>query len=68
MDSTTKLISAFQEYGRRTGLRPATVSTRVANDGKFYDGLLEGKGITMKRYEKIMRWFEENMPPSEAQP
>jgi len=62
MNSKDTLISAFDRYCELTGLAPATVSTKVANDGKFYDSVKAGSGFTMKRYEKIMRWFQENTP------
>ena len=63
MDYRQTLINAFDSYCEKSGLAPATVSTRVVNDGKFYDGLTKGKGVTMKRFERAMQWFRENKPP-----
>jgi hypothetical protein len=62
MDHRLNLISAFDRYCEITGLSPATVSTKAANDGKFYDSIKGGADCTTKRYQKIIAWFKANTP------
>jgi len=66
MDFRDNLITAFNRYCEITGLQPATVSTKVTNDGKFYESILNGAGCTMKRYEHIMEWFKVNTPKTKS--
>lgn len=62
MDYRENIIQAKNRYCEITGLAAATVATKVMNDGKFFDRVEEGKGFTMDTYEKVMRWFQDNMP------
>lgn len=62
MDFRDILIAEFTRHCEATGLAPSTVSTKAANDGKFYDSLVDGAGFTMQRYEKVMQWFKDHTP------
>lgn len=62
MDYRLDILSAAKRYCEVTGLAAPTVATKVMNDGKFFDRLESGGGCTMKTYQKVMHWFEENMP------
>lgn len=66
MDYRSNIIEAKNRYCEITGLAPATVATKVANDGKFFDRIEAGKGFTMATYEKVMEWFKENTPKKKA--
>lgn len=66
MDLRDNLITAFKTYCERTGLAPATASTKAANDGKFYDSLLTGAGFTERRYYKVMDWLKQNTPTNKT--
>lgn len=59
-----KLIEAKNLYCASTSLSSATVGTKVANDGKFFDRVEGGGSLTIETYEKVMQWFEENTPKS----
>lgn len=56
------LLSEAKRYCSMTGIAPATLSTKIMNDGKFLDRVKAGKGFTSKTYYKVKDWFSENMP------
>lgn len=60
--SINHLTTLAHAYAAHTGLALSTVSTRVANDGKFFRRLDEGAGVTVGRANRIMRWFCVNWP------
>lgn len=62
MDHRQIVISAFDRHCEITGLAPATVSTQVVADGKFYDRVKRGGGFTTKTFERVMQWFKEHTP------
>lgn len=62
MNTKQEIIDAFDRYCELTGLSKATVSTKVMNDGKFYDRITGDSGCTMATYEKAMNWFKEHTP------
>ncbi|HEX3065177.1 MAG TPA: hypothetical protein VHQ39_06830 [Dongiaceae bacterium] len=57
-DLTTHLLRSAEAYCRRTGLSKARLATIVINDGKFFDRVAAGGGLTVKTYEKFMAHFE----------
>jgi len=62
MDFRRNLLDAAADFCKVTGQSLATVATKVANDGKFFDRIEAGGGCTMRTYERFMAYFEENRP------
>lgn len=60
MDLTTQLMRAASEFCDRTGMSRARLATIVINDGKFFDRVERGGGLTVKTYEKFMAYFAEH--------
>lgn len=56
------LLIVADRYGAATKRGRARVSTLAANDGKTLDHVARGGGITIGRYNRIMRWFSANWP------
>jgi len=56
------LIDLATRYCAATGKTRIAVSKRVFNDGKVLDNLVDGKDITIGRFERAMRWFSDNWP------
>lgn len=57
-DLTTHLLKSADEYCRRTGMSKARLATIVINDGKFFDRVAAGGGLTVRTFEKFMAHFE----------
>lgn len=57
-DLTAHLLRRADEYCRRTGLSKARLATIVINDGKFFDRIEGGGGLTVKTFEKFMALFD----------
>lgn len=64
MNLTKKLLDAADEYCRLTGYARSTVALKVMDDGKFFDRVEEGGGVTISTYEKVMKWFADHSEDS----
>lgn len=62
------LIQLANHYCAATGKTRVAVSKRVFNDGKVLNNLVDGKDITVGRFERAMRWFSDNWPEGAAWP
>lgn len=60
------ILKKAEKYCKLSGIAPATLSTKIMNDGKFLDRVAAGKGFTNISFHKIKNWFGENMPKSSA--
>jgi hypothetical protein len=56
-DLTNHLLTSADDFCRRTGMSKARLATIVINDGKFFDRIVSGGGLTVKTYEKFMAHF-----------
>lgn len=66
IEDVIKLSEAYVSY---TGLRPSTVSTYAANDGKWLVGLMEGTaGCTIRKANRVIQWYSDNWPTDLAWP
>jgi hypothetical protein len=65
MEETLRLhlatcVAAFE---RLTGITPQSVGKRALNDNTFFRRVVDqGQGFTVKTYDEVMRWFDENWP------
>ena len=67
IDFRASLLKAAKQYEKATGNSRATFASQAVKDARFFDRIENGSTCTFKTYEKIMAWFEENMPlPSSA--
>jgi len=64
MNHRIEILNAVKSYCEITKKSPATIATKVMNDGKFFDRLEAGGSCTMRTYEKVMQWFILNTPKS----
>lgn len=62
MSLREKLLKAAYRYCEKAEIEFATLSTRMRNDGKFLDGIADGKSCTIDTYEDCMGWFKKNKP------
>lgn len=59
---TDRLLATADAYRRATGLSLSRVSTLVFGDGGRLDGIVAGKDLNTRSYEKAMAWFDANWP------
>lgn len=57
MDLTAQLLTAAERFCRETNISMARLATIVVNDGKFFERVGAGGGLTVKTYEKFMAHF-----------
>lgn len=60
MDLTAHLLSAAEAHCERTGMSKARLATIVVNDGKFFERIEGGGGLTVKTYERFMAYLAEH--------
>ena len=68
MDLTGTLLRLADVYCSATGLSKARLATIVANDGKFFQRIGSGGGLTVRTHERCMRWLSDNWPDDVAWP
>lgn len=64
MDLKAELLSQAADYCATAKISKARLATLVANDGKFFDRIEAGGGLTIKMYERCLAYFRQN-PASE---
>lgn len=64
MDLKSELLAQADEYCATARISKARLATLVANDGKFFDRIEGGGGLTIKMYERFLTYFRAN-PASE---
>lgn len=60
MDLKTDLIGKAEAYCDEANISLARLATLVANDGKFFNRLRAGGGLTVKMYERFQAYFHDN--------
>ena len=60
--NTETLVTLAKAYAAHSGKTLSTVSTYAAGDGKFFPRLQGGAGCTLKRANRIIRWFSDGWP------
>lgn len=51
------LLSAADAYHVKTGKAYSTLGILVANDGKFFDRIRNGGGVTTPVFKRVVSWF-----------
>ena len=62
MDYRSRLLLVARTFATAERLSLARVSTKVRNDGKFFDRIEKGAGCTVDTFELVMRWFSDRWP------
>ena len=61
MDFKADLIRRAKAHCRMRGIALATLGSRVANDGKFFDRIENrGGGFTVETYRRFLEHFEKH--------
>jgi len=68
MEYRSRLLLVAQTFAEVQHLSLARVSTKVRNDGKFFDRIEKGAGCTVDTYELVMQWFSDRWPGGVAWP
>lgn len=66
MDLKSELLVKAGSYCKTAKISRARLATLVANDGKFFDRIESGGGLTIRMYERFIAYFREN--PAEDRP
>lgn len=66
MDLKAQLLEQADTYCAMAKISRARLATLVANDGKFFDRLDGGGGLTVKMYERFIAYFRDF--PAENRP
>lgn len=56
------LIAKAKKYADANGIAMATASTRIFNDGKVLDRLINGASITTSRFNAAMTFLDRDQP------
>lgn len=67
-DSVANFIKVLEAFCAATGLREATVSTKVFNDGGRIDMIRAGGDIGANKLDKAMTWLATNWPADAVWP
>lgn len=65
MSGIDQLLKVARRYAEVKGVALSTVSSRVFDDGKKLSALEDGKDINVKRLERALGWFSENLSDDE---
>lgn len=68
MSYRQQLIHLIEAYAAARGMSTARASTIALNAGHTYQSLLDGKDITIGRFERAMLWFSQNWPEGASWP
>lgn len=60
MDLKSELLTEADAYCETAKISRARLATLVANDGKFFDRIEGGGGLTIKMFERFKKFFEEH--------
>lgn len=59
MSMREQILLGIEHYAAANGLKPSTIGLKIFGDGKRYNRIKDGGGITDRTYERARAWFEE---------
>jgi hypothetical protein len=62
------LIQRIDEFCRRRGIAPATVTGRAVGNSRLYARLLAGGDCTTEVAARVLAWLERQQPTGDVQP
>lgn len=57
-----EILRLADTFAAHRGLKRSTVSTYVAADGKWLEGLNRGASCTFRKASRVLHWFSDNWP------
>lgn len=57
-----QLLKLANTYASHTALALSTVSTYAADAGGFFKGLEGSASCTLRKMDRVVRWFDKNWP------
>lgn len=60
MDLKAELLAEADAYCTEAGISRARLATLVANDGKFFNRIDAGAGLTIKMFERFKTYFRDH--------
>lgn len=61
MDWRQKLLEQADRWCAATGLSRATLGTKAAGGGRFFERIEAGKGCTVDTYQRVLDWIEADL-------
>ena len=68
VNTAARLISLMSQFAKHTGLSVSTVSRHATGSGDTVARLQRGGTITIKRFDRAVRFLSDNWPESLAWP
>lgn len=62
MDLSQTLLRCVDAYCQAKNLARPTVSAQIVRDSRAFDRVAAGGSITIRNFEKSMRWLSDNWP------
>lgn len=59
---TDHLITLSDSFSRHSGRSPATISNWIVGHARLFSRLQQGKGTTIRTYERALKWFSDHWP------
>lgn len=56
------LLSLAEALEAHAGVTPATIGKRALNDNSFIARVRDGQGFTVKTYDRVVSWCNDNWP------
>ena len=61
MNWRQKLLEQADRWCAATGLSRATLGTKAAGGGRFFERIEQGKGCTVDTYQRVLDWIEADL-------
>ena len=62
LPDTANLVILCRIYQRVTGLSESRVADKVSTNPYLFLRLRDGKGCTVRTYNRVLQWFSDNWP------
>lgn len=51
-----------ERVAKAKGVSLRSLGLSILNDGDLFPGIIRGRSMTLKTYERVMAWFDANWP------
>lgn len=59
---TDHLITLAEQFSRHSGRSTATISNWIVGHARLFSRLSDGKGTTVRTYNRTLAWFSDHWP------